>query len=49
MIQIACVSVLGGWQTVVAQTEIHFGPVFNRLEDLWDWQRENLFQPQENA
>jgi hypothetical protein len=44
--KISCLSVVGGWQTVVCfadGAEWPLGPVFNRVSDLWDWQRENLF------
>ena len=40
MIEIGCLSVPGGWQTCVLGTTITFGPVFNRVNDLWDWQRQ---------
>ena len=43
MIKIKCVSVPGGWQTEVEKTEYRFGPVFNKIQDLWAWQRANLF------
>jgi hypothetical protein len=44
--KVTTMSVLGGWQT-----ELQFadgstalvGPVCNRCSDVWDWQRENLF------
>lgn len=42
--QIGCLSVLGGWQTHFVGTEVTFGPVFNRVQDLWDWQKANLYQ-----
>ena len=44
--KISCLSVVGGWQTVVCfadGAEWPLGPVFNRVSELWDWQRENLF------
>lgn len=44
--KISCVNVPGGWQTVVYTAdgnEYPFGPVYNRVTDLWSWQRENLF------
>ena len=41
-----CQSVVGGWQTVVVGTEELIGPVFNRINDLWQWQRENLYKDQ---
>lgn len=37
-----CVSVLGGWVTEDMETSVKFGPVFNAVSDLWDWQRDNL-------
>lgn len=41
---ICCESVLGGWQSAVAgQNMMHtFGPIFNEIQDLWNWQKENL-------
>jgi hypothetical protein len=42
MVEVRCLSVLGGWQTCVGQTDITFGPVFNNITDLWNWQKENL-------
>ena len=44
--EISCASVPGGWQTVVYTADggdYLFGPVYNRVTDLWDWQRANLF------
>jgi hypothetical protein len=44
--KITCISVPGGWQTLVYTTdggEYPFGPVFNKVTDLWDWQRANLY------
>ena len=44
--KISCVNVPGGWQTVVYTAdggEYLFGPVYNRVTDLWTWQRSNLF------
>ena len=45
--QITCISVPGGWQTMVYlfndKKAYPFGPVFNKTTDLWDWQRANLF------
>lgn len=41
---IICVSVCGGWQSGFSQTEITFGPIFNKVQDLWNWQRANLYQ-----
>jgi|LakMenEpi03Aug12_release.lakeMendotaPanAssembly.Ray.scaffolds.fasta_scaffold2164715_1 hypothetical protein len=44
--EISCANVPGGWQTVVYTAdggEYSFGPVYNRVTDLWTWQRANLF------
>jgi len=44
--KITCISVPGGWQTQVCFAdggEWPLGPVYNRVSELWDWQRENLF------
>lgn len=44
--EISCANVPGGWQTVVYTNdngEYTFGPVFNKVTDLWSWQRANLF------
>ena len=35
-----CVSVAGGWRSADASGE-QFGPTFNQIADLWDWQRAN--------
>lgn len=43
MIKIKCVNVPGGWQTEVDVSGYRFGPVFNKINDLWQWQRTNLF------
>ena len=48
-IQLNCASVAGGWQTAIKDTEVTFGPVFNRIQDLWSWQRENIFRVLEQA
>ena len=42
---IQCMSVVGGWQTCVVETGYLFGPVFNKVNELWDWQKSNLFAP----
>ena len=47
MIEVNCKSVLGGWQTHIEATGYLFGPVFNRIADLWTWQRVNLYPPRE--
>ena len=44
--KITCQSVVGGWQTLMMfanGTESLVGPVCNRCSDVWDWQRDNLF------
>jgi hypothetical protein len=44
--KITCANVPGGWQTLVTTNdskEWPFGPVMNRITDLWDWQRKNLY------
>jgi hypothetical protein len=47
MINIQCKSVAGGWQTCVSETGYLIGPVFNRIQDLWNWQRVNMFSHKE--
>jgi hypothetical protein len=37
-----CLSVPGGWQTMLSLTGEPIGPVFNKIQDLWAWQRDNL-------
>jgi hypothetical protein len=39
-----CLSVEGGWQTIMSMTDEPMGPVFKRIEDLWRWQRINLYK-----
>ena len=42
----SCVSVPGGWQTEITtkdSSQCLIGPVYNRVTDLWAWQRENLY------
>ena len=41
--KIVCKSVPGGWQSCVEVTGYLFGPTFNKLSDLWTWQRTNLY------
>jgi len=41
MIELNCLSVAGGWQSHDEVTGLTFGPVFNKIQDLWSWQREN--------
>ena len=36
--KLVCVSVCGGWQSALADTGELFGPVFNSVNDLWQWQ-----------
>jgi hypothetical protein len=43
MVEIVCANVGGGWQTEVKATGFKFGPVFNKITDLWQWQRTALF------
>lgn len=38
-----CLSVVGGWQTCHSATGELIGPAFNRIQDLWAWQRANLY------
>ena len=40
---IQCKNVPGGWQTCVVETGYLFGPVYNSINDLWAWQRANLY------
>ena len=37
-----CKSVINGWQTCLQETGETFGPAFNDIRDLWNWQRANL-------
>jgi hypothetical protein len=41
--EINCVSTVSGWQTAFKDTNITFGPSFHKIQDLWDWQRENIY------
>ncbi len=41
MIDLACKSVAGGWQSMDNVTGNVFGPVYNDIQDLWDWQKNN--------
>lgn len=41
MVELSCVSVAGGWQSHDEISGLNFGPVFNRVNDLWAWQKEN--------
>lgn len=44
VIEITCINVVGGWQSAVKSPNINypFGPIFNSINDLWEWQRNNL-------
>lgn len=41
--EINCVSTVGGWQSAFKDTDITFGPSFHKIQDLWAWQRDNLY------
>ena len=41
MIERNCLSVAGGWQSHDQVTGLTFGPVFNEINDLWEWQKAN--------
>jgi hypothetical protein len=41
--KITCKNVAGGWQTCIETSGYLFGPVFNKITDLWAWQRLNLY------
>ncbi len=51
MVELNCASVPGGWQTAIKGTEVTFGPVFNRIQELWAWQKNNIYagQPVDNV
>ena len=49
MVNILCKSVVGGWQTCVTETGYLFGPVFNSIQDLWNWQRINMYSLKERV
>jgi len=40
----SCLSVAGGWQTMVKTTGELIGPQFHKIGDLWAWQRLNLYK-----
>lgn len=40
--KVSCVSVVGGWQSFDADSNLAFGPAFHEIQDLWAWQKENL-------
>lgn len=46
---LTCVNVPGGWQTGIKGTAVLFGPVYNNVCDLWQWQRDNIFTPLREA
>jgi hypothetical protein len=39
----SCKSVVSGWKTCIHETGETFGPSFNKIQDLWNWQRENIY------
>jgi len=41
MIEPICLSVGGGWRSYDNASKVAFGPVFNDIQELWDWQRNN--------
>ena len=41
MIERNCLSVAGGWQSHDKVSGLTFGPVFNKVNDLWAWQKAN--------
>jgi hypothetical protein len=41
-IMYSSVSVLKGWQTMHNSSGTIFGPAFNKVTDLWEWQHNNL-------
>lgn len=41
---ICCQSVINGWQSAFIFSDIRFGPVSKKVQDLWDWQSKNLYQ-----
>ena len=45
-LELRCANVPGGWQTVIEHTEVTFGPVFNKITDLWAWQKANIYSLQ---
>jgi hypothetical protein len=46
---VGCLSVLNGWKSHNQVTGESFGPVFNNIQDLWTWQKENLDIGTENT
>ena len=49
MLELQCLNVPGGWQTCIKHTQVSFGPVFNRIQDLWVWQKNNIFAVQKTV
>lgn len=47
--ELVSVSVIAGWQTGIKGTAVLFGPIFNNIDDLWRWQRDNIFTPLREA
>ena len=45
-LELRCLSVPGGWQTYIQHTEVTFGPVFNKITDLWAWQKTHIYSLQ---
>lgn len=43
MIEFSCANVPGGWQTEIKASGYRFGPVFNRVQELWAWQRKFIY------
>lgn len=41
MIELSCAVVSGGWQSKDLVTGHCFGPVYNDIQELLDWQRDN--------
>jgi len=41
---IVCLSVVSGWQSAFKDTEITFGPSFQNIQDLWNWQAKNIYK-----
>lgn len=40
--KLICKSVVGGWQSFDGDTGLAFGPAFHKVQDLWNWQGENI-------
>jgi hypothetical protein len=47
--ELVCLSVINGWQTGIKHTDIKFGPSFNNLNDLFKWQKNNIYSPIKEA